>query len=59
LLTLAYDLGKTYGELTERITMDELDMWITFYKERDKASAQADGNLANKSSDDILKGFGL
>ena len=39
--------------------MDELDMWITFYKERDKTSAQNDGNLANKSSADILKGFGL
>jgi hypothetical protein len=59
LLTLAFDLGKTYDELTERITMSELDMWVSFYKERNAATAQDDGNLANKSSSDILKGFGL
>jgi hypothetical protein len=39
--------------------MEELDMWVAFYKERNKASAQDDGNLATKSSDEILKGFGL
>jgi hypothetical protein len=39
--------------------MNELDMWVAFYKERNKASAQDDGNLATKSSGDILKGFGL
>lgn len=53
------DLGKTYGELTEVITMDELSMWIAFYAERKRLSQEDDGNLANKSSEDILKGFGL
>ncbi len=53
------DLGKTYSELTEAITMDELNMWIAFYAERNRISSQDDGNLANKSSEDILKGFGL
>lgn len=59
MLTLAFDLGKTYAELTESITMEELDMWVSFYKERNAASAADDGNLATKSSADILKGFGL
>ncbi len=59
MLTLAFDLGKTYAELTESITMQELDMWVSFYKERNAAASQDDGNLATKSSADILKGFGL
>ncbi len=53
------DLGKTYSELTEQITMNELGMWIAFYAERKRLSSEDDGNLANKSSADILKGFGL
>lgn len=43
------------------ITFSELDMWVAFYRDRAKASEEgADtGNLANKSPEDILKGFGL
>jgi hypothetical protein len=60
-MSLAFDLGKTYDELTSMITFNELDMWVSFYKERSKLSEQAqdDDNLANKSNEDILKGFGL
>lgn len=60
-MSLAFDLGKTYDELTSMITFNELDMWVSFYKERSKLGEQAqdDGNLANKSNEDILKGFGL
>ena len=39
--------------------MPELDMWLSFYKERSAISGSNDGNLANKSNEDILKGFGL
>jgi hypothetical protein len=43
------------------ITFNELDMWVAFYKERAKQMEQghSDANLANKSPEDILKGFGL
>jgi hypothetical protein len=60
-MTLAFDLGKTYDELTSEITFNELDMWVSFYKKRAKLGEQSqeDTNLANKSSEDILKGFGL
>jgi hypothetical protein len=57
---LAFDLGKTYDELTGMITFSELDMWVAFYQKRAKLSEQPqDSNLANKSNEDILKGFGL
>lgn len=53
------DLGKTYDELTERLTMNELSMWVAFYTERQRLANEDGDNLATKSSSDILKGFGL
>jgi hypothetical protein len=49
----------TFGELTEKLSMEEFHMWLAYYQQRAEHTKQDDGNLVGKSDEDFLKGFGL
>jgi len=48
----------TFGELTEKLSMEEFYGWMAYFNQRAK-QPEDEKNLANKSEEDILKGFGL
>jgi hypothetical protein len=58
-MAIAENLGMTYNDALDKLTMEEIHLWISFMKQKTEASKQDEGNLVGRSSDDILRGFGL